>query len=110
MFYISCLSGLKKMELRVHSLTESWAIQIVSLSKNCPSLTELRIHGWIPEEAIRVFQKSQIRPDCALTIEGYRCKGGKQCSHMNDCRETVKIHLNAGGFSMEILRPPLFGN
>ncbi|XP_050957917.1 NACHT, LRR and PYD domains-containing protein 1 homolog [Labeo rohita] len=114
MYYISSLSGLKKMELWVENLNESWAIQIISLIKNCPSLTEFLIYGGcIQEEGIKAFQKSHTRPDCALTYEGSKCRSDPWTTnyiHWNNCNERVQIQLHAGGFFIEPLRPLLFPN
>lgn len=39
---LQSLPGLKKMELSVYNLTKHCISQIISLSENCPSLSELR--------------------------------------------------------------------
>ncbi|XP_048022312.1 NACHT, LRR and PYD domains-containing protein 1 homolog [Megalobrama amblycephala] len=107
MFFLPCLSGLKKIEMEMKSLTKTWAIQIIFLSKNCPSLTEVRTNVcWIPEEGIKVLQKAHIRPGCALTFEGCSCQ--TECSYGTICKKRVQINLHAGGFFTETLRPSLF--
>ncbi|XP_030629286.1 NACHT, LRR and PYD domains-containing protein 3-like [Chanos chanos] len=75
--FLNSVPGLKKVELIVISLTESWAARILSLIQTCPSLQDIGVcagedgEGLLLEEGIRSLQHSQIRPDCTLTVHGF---------------------------------------
>ncbi|XP_057191015.1 NACHT, LRR and PYD domains-containing protein 1 homolog isoform X2 [Triplophysa rosa] len=107
-------SKLKKVELSVDCLNESLSVWTLSISQNCPSLTELKIDAYyLLEEGIRILRRSHTRPNCTLTYKGLRCKKQSQkCTHYQErelsCNQMVTVHVDCRGFSEETLRKPLF--
>ncbi|TRY81818.1 hypothetical protein DNTS_000525 [Danionella cerebrum] len=87
-FLLSSLESLslRKMDLKVVSLSESWAYGIISLVQSCTTLQQLRIrvNGLILEEAHELLRKDLIDPLCTVRIEGWRCsKVNDQCREQN---------------------------
>ncbi|XP_051769468.1 NACHT, LRR and PYD domains-containing protein 1 homolog [Ctenopharyngodon idella] len=91
--------GLKKLDLKVFSLNESWASGIISLVQTCTSLQELSVSvtGLLLEEGLELLQKSMTDPHCTVTIEGWKCtKLTDQCTEQDwthSCNEKVEIHF-----------------
>ncbi|XP_051734098.1 NACHT, LRR and PYD domains-containing protein 1 homolog isoform X2 [Ctenopharyngodon idella] len=102
-------SKLKKMEMKLHCLSEMWTHWILRIIQNCSSLTELKVNAYLLlEEGIKVLQRSDTRPACSVTFQGFKCNNQSvKCTRYQDrrlsCNQWVKIHLSSSGFSMEIL-------
>ncbi|XP_030629287.1 NACHT, LRR and PYD domains-containing protein 3 [Chanos chanos] len=107
--FLSSVPVLKKVDLNVNSLTESWASRILSLIQTCPSLQGISFkagnEGLPLLDGLKLLQHSQIRPDCTLTVEGRRCtKPTDQCTEDKDrqltCNQTVKLQLHGESFTI----------
>ncbi|CAM4588242.1 unnamed protein product [Leuciscus chuanchicus] len=91
--------GLKKLDLKLFSLNESWASGIISLVQTCTSLQQLSVSvtGLLLEEGLVLLKKSLMDPHCTVTIEGRKCsKLTDQCREQDwnhSCNEKVKIHF-----------------
>ncbi|XP_048020095.1 NACHT, LRR and PYD domains-containing protein 1 homolog isoform X2 [Megalobrama amblycephala] len=91
--------GLKKLDLKVFSLNESWASGIISLVQTCTSLQELSVSvtGLLLKEGLELLQKSLTDPHCTVTIEGRKCcKPTDQCTEEDwsqSCNKKVEIHF-----------------
>ncbi|XP_056600653.1 NACHT, LRR and PYD domains-containing protein 1 homolog [Triplophysa dalaica] len=111
---IYSLSKLKKVELSVDCLNESLSVWTLSVSKNCSSLTELKIDAYyLLEEGIKILRRSHTKPNCILTYKGLRCKKkSHKCTLYQErelnCNQMVTVHVDCQGFSEETLRKPLF--
>ncbi|KAI7809142.1 putative NACHT, partial [Triplophysa rosa] len=107
---LQSLSKLKKVELNVGCLHASLCVGALSISQNCPDLTELRIDaGFVLEEGIRILQKAHTRPNCTMTFKGCRCnKKSQKCTLDKDrelcCNQFVMLNVNCRGSSYETLR------
>ncbi|XP_062374815.1 NACHT, LRR and PYD domains-containing protein 1 homolog isoform X2 [Sardina pilchardus] len=115
------LPGLKKVELWVSCLTESWASSIVSLIHNCPTVEEISLEalvtgvidgdyeeadGLLLEEGIRLLQETQKRQDCTISLTGKRCrKDTDQCNEFKvrnrDCNHKVDITMKGESYNEE---------
>ncbi|XP_058613966.1 NACHT, LRR and PYD domains-containing protein 1 homolog [Onychostoma macrolepis] len=97
--------SVQKLELNLSSLTKAWAHSVLNFTWDYPSLREISLEAdRLLEEAESVLKKSHPRPDCTLTVQGFRCnKSSKQCTD-----QRVKIHVSKQGFFVEVLRRPLF--
>ncbi|KAK9980094.1 hypothetical protein ABG768_013491 [Culter alburnus] len=91
--------GLKKLDLKVFSLNESWASGIISLVQTCTSLQHLSVSvtGFLLKEGLELLQKSLMDPHCTVTIEGRKCcKPTDQCTEEDwsqSCNKKVEIHF-----------------
>ncbi|KAK9980091.1 hypothetical protein ABG768_013488 [Culter alburnus] len=91
--------GLKKLDLKVFSLNESWASGIISLVQTCTSLQEISVSvtGLLLKEGLELLHESLKDPHCTVTIEGRKCsKPIDQCIEEDwsqSCNEKVEIHF-----------------
>ncbi|XP_062390907.1 uncharacterized protein LOC134078782 [Sardina pilchardus] len=81
-----CANGIKEINLKVSSLTESWAERIINLIQKCPSLENVSLsagcntvavgltgwmeHGPLEEDAIKLLKESKKNLKCNITISG----------------------------------------
>ncbi|XP_067219942.1 uncharacterized protein [Chanodichthys erythropterus] len=95
--------GLKKLDLKVFSLNESWASGIISLVQTCTSLQEISVSvtGLLLKEGLELLQKSLTDPHCIVTIEGRKCcKPTDQCTEEDwsqSCNKKVEILFEPKG-------------
>ncbi|XP_028832000.1 NACHT, LRR and PYD domains-containing protein 6-like isoform X2 [Denticeps clupeoides] len=121
LYYVPCL---KKLELVVSCLTESWATRILSLIQNCAGLDELQViacrditvdrsqDGILMEEGIQILQKSQNHPGSLLKVKGWRCrKSTDKCTEnqnwSHSCNRKVELQFNGGCFREDDQGPVL---
>ncbi|KAG7472866.1 hypothetical protein MATL_G00113770 [Megalops atlanticus] len=105
--FLNSVPHLKKVMLYVDRLTENWAARILSLIQTCPSLRYMSLKAvFLLEEGIESLQNSEKRPDCTLTVEGFRCtKPTDQCTEHdefkpNDCNQKVKLKFCGESFTV----------
>ncbi|KAG7462125.1 hypothetical protein MATL_G00199340 [Megalops atlanticus] len=61
-------------ELPVNHLTAARAASLTALLQSCSRLRTPQVHcDWLSEDGVRVLRDSQRRPDCKLTVTGWRC-------------------------------------
>ncbi|XP_056600682.1 NACHT, LRR and PYD domains-containing protein 1b allele 2-like isoform X2 [Triplophysa dalaica] len=65
---LQSVSGLKKVHLHVESWTEIWVSTILSLTKTCSSLNELRINASIPLALTQLQRASLKQKGWTLTV------------------------------------------
>ncbi|XP_048019336.1 NACHT, LRR and PYD domains-containing protein 1 homolog [Megalobrama amblycephala] len=114
--FLYSFSKLKKMKMKVDSLSKMWSVWALQIIQNCSSLTELEVDAdFLLEDGIKILQRSHTRPACIMIFHGFICnKQSRKCTNYKDrqlsCNQELKILLNSQGFSMETLRKPLFWN
>ncbi|KAK7163649.1 hypothetical protein R3I93_007639 [Phoxinus phoxinus] len=93
------VSGLRRVGLKISSLTENWIGRILFLARICPSLQEIRYDciesgGLLLEDVVRILQSSQMDSDCRIIITGLKCSkttDGRTSRSSSACDEKVKV-------------------
>ncbi|XP_056336142.1 NACHT, LRR and PYD domains-containing protein 1 homolog [Danio aesculapii] len=111
--FLTSVSGLSALNLAVPFLTKTWASRILFLVESTPTLAVINFHAgswgsdgakWLPglllEEGIKLLKESAKRPECIVTIRGFRCsKSSERCSQHTEhidqlsCNQRVTIQF-----------------
>ncbi|XP_056336798.1 NACHT, LRR and PYD domains-containing protein 1 homolog isoform X2 [Danio aesculapii] len=88
-------AGLKTLDLKLVSLTEGWAFEIISLIQNFTSLQQLKVSvtGLLLEEGLKLLKKSLTDPHCTVSIEGRRNCSEPLEEHLSQSYKKVEIHF-----------------
>ncbi|XP_062374828.1 NACHT, LRR and PYD domains-containing protein 1 homolog isoform X2 [Sardina pilchardus] len=130
---LSCLlslASLKKLVMVVSCLTTGWASRVLTLVQACSSLKEITVlagrgvglnlsgDGFLLEDGLKLLRSSPKRPDCSLTVIGWRCnKPCDQCTNLSDsklpCNRHVQLSINGESmtekaqWALKLMHPPM---
>uniref|UniRef100_A0AAY4ART2 NACHT, LRR and PYD domains-containing protein 3-like n=3 Tax=Denticeps clupeoides TaxID=299321 RepID=A0AAY4ART2_9TELE len=110
--FLRSVPYLRKVELEINCLTESWADRILSLTRGCPTIEEIKLaagrqyirNGLLLEKGLQKLQSSQRRPNCTLLLQGRKCsKITDKCTDYKhwrrSCNRYVEIEVNGEYFT-----------
>ncbi|XP_028833361.1 NACHT, LRR and PYD domains-containing protein 6-like isoform X2 [Denticeps clupeoides] len=114
--FLHSVCELRRVELKVGCLTESWADRILSLIQACVTLEEVKLmvgrystlEGLLLETVLKKLQEAKKRSDCTLILDGRRCsKPTDLCSECGqcglDCSRPVEIQIKGESFQETLL-------